>query len=203
MKKVKLKLELQYNSPVILTFFLLSLLVLFLDQWTDGWTTMHLFCVYRSSLKDPLFYIRLFGHVLGHASWDHFLNNMLLLLVVGPPMEEKYGRVFTALVTGVLQCVLFPRSGLLGASGIVFMLIMLSSLAGFSGGIPVTMLLVAALYFGQQVYDIIFVHDNVANFMHIVGGLCGTAFGYYSALHSRRRPAKAVKFSSTNSRRKR
>ena len=35
MKKVKLKLELQYNSPVILTFFLLSLLVLFLDQWTD------------------------------------------------------------------------------------------------------------------------------------------------------------------------
>ena len=103
---------------------------------------------------------------------------------------------------GVLQCVLFPRSGLLGASGIVFMLIMLSSLAGFSGGIPVTMLLVAALYFGQQVYDIIFVHDNVANFMHIVGGLCGTAFGYYSALHSRRRPAKAVKFSSTNGRRK-
>ena len=87
---------------------------------------------------------------------------MLLLLVVGPPMEEKYGSkpllcgmVFTALVTGVLQCVLFPRSGLLGASGIVFMLIMLSSLAGFSGGIPVTMLLVAALYFGQQVYDII------------------------------------------------
>ena len=184
MKKVKLKLELQYNSPVILTFFLLSLLVLFLDQWTDGWTTMHLFCVYRSSLKDPLFYIRLFGHVLGHAGWEHFLNNMLLLLVVGPPMEEKYG-----------------SKALLG--GIVFMLIMLSSLAGFSGGIPVTMLLVAALYFGQQVYDIIFVHDNVANFMHIVGGLCGTAFGYYSALHSRRRPAKAVKFSSTNSRRKR
>ena len=179
---------------MILTFFLLSLLVLFLDQWPGGWTTLHLFCVYRSSLKDPLFYIRLFGHVLGHAGWEHFLNNMLLLLVVGPPMEEKYGSipllkgiVLTALVTGVLQCVLFPRTGLLGASGIVFMLIMLSSLAGFSGGIPVTMLLVAALYFGQQVYDIILVHDNVANFMHIVGGLCGTAFGYYFALPRRKR----------------
>ena len=153
---------------MILTFFLLSLLVLFLDQWTGGWTTLHLFCVYRSSLKDPLFYIRLFGHVLGHAGWEHFLNNMLLLLVVGPPMEEKYG-----------------SKALLG--GIVFMLIMLSSLAGFSGGIPVTMLLVAALYFGQQVYDIILVHDNVANFMHIVGGLCGTAFGYYFALPRRKR----------------
>ena len=49
------------------------------------------------------------------------------------------------------------------------------------------MLLVAALYFGQQVYDIILVHDNVANFMHIVGGLCGTAFGYYFALPRRKR----------------
>ena len=192
-KKTKFKLELQYNSPVILTFFLLSLLVLLLDDWTDGWSTMHLFCVYRSSLKDPLFYVRLLGHVLGHANWDHFLNNMLLLLVIGPPMEEKYGSkpllggmVFTALVTGILQCLLFPRTGLLGASGIVFMLIMLSSLAGFSGGIPVTMLLVAALYFGQQVYDILFVHDNVANFMHIVGGVCGTAFGYYYAIHRRK-----------------
>ena len=207
-KKAKLKLELQYNSPVILTFFLASLIVLLLDQWTGGWTTMHLFCVYRSSWKDPLGYIRLFGHVLGHANWDHFLNNMLLLLVIGPPMEEKYGSipllrgvVFTALVT-VLQCVLYPHTGLLGASGIVFMLIMLSSLAGFSGGIPVTMLLVAALYFGQQVYDILFVHDNVANFMHIVGGLCGTAFGYYSALHRTRRPAKAVKTAKTNRRRR-
>ena len=84
---------------------------------------------------------------------------------------------------------------LLGASGIVFMLIMLASLSGFSGGIPVTMLLVAALYLGQQVYDIIFAHDNVANFMHIVGGVCGTAFGYVYAMlpRKRRRPAARKK----------
>ena len=184
----------QYNSPVILTFFLLSLGVLFLGQYTGGWTTTHLCSVYRSSLKDPLFYIRLFGHVLGHGSWDHFLNNMLLLLVVGPPMEEKYGSLpllkgilLTALISGILQCALFPRTALLGASGIVFMLIMLASLSGFSGGIPVTMLLVAALYLGQQIYDIIFVRDNVANFMHIVGGVCGTVFGYVNAGPRRKR----------------
>lgn len=202
-KRSKLSLELQYNAPVTLTFFLLSLFVLLLDSWTGGWTTMHLFCVYRSSLRDPLFYIRLFGHVLGHASWDHFLNNMLLLLVIGPPMEEKYGSLpllwgilLTAIISGILQCVLFPTTALLGASGIVFMLIMLASLSGFSGGIPVTMLLVAALYLGQQVYDIIFVHDNVANFMHIVGGVCGTVFGYVNALprHKRKpRPPRALR----------
>ena len=58
-----------------------------------------------------------------------------------------------------------------------------------------TMLLVAALYLGQQVYDIIFAHDNVANFMHIVGGVCGTAFGYVYAMlpRKRRRPAARKK----------
>ena len=54
---------------MILTFFLLSLLVQFLDQWTGGWTTMHLFCVYRSSLKDLpteklTFYCLVFGSLV-------------------------------------------------------------------------------------------------------------------------------------------
>ena len=82
--------KLHYNSPVILTFFLVSLTALLLGLATGGWTNTHLFSVYRSPMT-PLFFVRLFGHVLGHAGWDHFMGNMLLLLVVGPPMEEKYG----------------------------------------------------------------------------------------------------------------
>lgn len=82
-------------------------------------------------------------------------------------------------LSGILQCVPFPSSALLGASGIVFMLIMLSSLAGSrNGGIPITLILVGVLYLSQQVYDILFVQDNVANFMHIVGGACGAVFGF-------------------------
>lgn len=179
-------IHLQYNAPVTLTFFFLSLASLALGHLTNGWTTYHLFSVYRSSLADPLFFVRLFGHVLGHAGWDHFIGNMLLFLVIAPPLEERYGSrtllsgiLMTALVSGILQCVLFPSSALLGASGIVFMLIMLSSLAGSrNGGIPITLILVGALYLSQQVYDILFVQDNVANFMHIVGGACGTVFGF-------------------------
>lgn len=90
------------------------------------------------------------------------MGNMLLFLVIAPPLEERYG-----------------SRALLGASGIVFMLIMLSNLAGSrNGGIPITLILVGALYLSQQVYDILFVQDNVANFMHIVGGACGTVFGF-------------------------
>ena len=178
--------KLQYNSPVVLTFFFLSLAELILGVLTGGWSKMTLFAVYRAPLNDPLSYLRLFTHVLGHGNFEHFLGNMLLFLVVGPPLEEKYGSrtllmgiLLTAVVSGGLQCLFFPNTALLGASGIVFMFIMLASLAGMeSGRIPVTLLLVAALYLGQEIYSIFFVQDNVANFMHLVGGACGTAFGF-------------------------
>ena len=130
--------------------------------------------------------IRFFGHVIGHADFNHFLNNMLLLLVIGPAMEEKYGSGtllvgigLTALISGLLQYFFFPTSILLGASGIVFMLIMLSSLSGMKEGyIPLTLIFVGVLYIGQELYSMFFVNDNVANFMHIVGGACGTLFGF-------------------------
>ena len=177
--------KIHYNSPVILTFFFLSLAVLALDFVTKGWTTVHLFSVYRSPIT-PLWCVRLFGHVLGHAGYAHFSGNMVLLLVVGPPMEERYGSrallagiLLTALVAGLLQCFLFPGYALLGASGIVFMLILLSSLSGMkSGTIPLTLILVAIIYLGQEVYSGLFVQDNTAHFMHLAGGICGTGFGF-------------------------
>lgn len=44
----KRSITILYNSPVILTFALLSLLALGLGKLTDGWTTQNLFCVYRA-----------------------------------------------------------------------------------------------------------------------------------------------------------
>ena len=178
--------KIHYNSPVVLTFFFLSVSALLLDILTKGWTTVHLFSVYRSPIT-PLFFVRLFGHVLGHSGYAHFAGNMVLFLVVGPPLEEKYGSkallagiLLTALVSGLLQCALFPHTALLGASGIVFMLILLSSLAGMkAGSIPLTLILVAVIYLGQEIYSGLFVQDNVAHFMHLVGGACGTGFGFY------------------------
>lgn len=181
--------KLQYNSPVILSFFLLSLAALALNWITGGWANTALFSVYRAPLASPLTVFRFFGHVLGHSGVEHFLGNMLLLLVVGPPLEEKYGSstllagiFFTALVSGLLQFICFPHSALLGASGIVFMLIMLASLSGMKdGGIPLTLILVAVLYLGKECYAMFFVDDNIAHFMHLVGGGCGTVFGFQAA----------------------
>ena len=80
------KLVIRFNSPAVLTFALLSLLTLLLDSLTGGRTTMQFFSVYRSSLADPLTYIRFFGHVLGHSGYAHYMGNMLLLLLVGPAL---------------------------------------------------------------------------------------------------------------------
>lgn len=181
--------KIQYNAPVILSFFFASFGALVLGWMTGGWATEHLFSVYRSSPASFLFYTRLFGHVLGHANFEHFMGNMLLLLVIGPPLEEKYGSrsllagmALTALVSGILQCLFFPGTALLGASGIVFMLIMLASLAGMQAGrIPLTLILVGVLYLGKEVYAALFVQSNVANFMHLVGGVCGTVLGLAAA----------------------
>ena len=59
---MKRLVRLQYNSPVVLTFALVALGALLLGKVTDGWTTSHLFSVYRSSLADPLTYPRFFLH---------------------------------------------------------------------------------------------------------------------------------------------
>lgn len=99
------KLVIRFNAPVVLLFALLSLLVLLLDGWTGGDSTTRFFCVYRSSLADPLTYVRFFGHVLGHTGYSHYMNNMLLLLLVGPGLEEKYGSrnlLMTILVTALV-----------------------------------------------------------------------------------------------------
>lgn len=187
--------RIQYNAPVILTFAGLSLAALALGWLTGGWTTGKLFCVYRAPLTDPLTYVRLVGHVLGHSGYAHFSGNMLLLLVVGPPLEEKYGSaallraiLITAVISGLVQMIFFPGTALLGASGIVFMLILLSSLSGMrEGGVPLTLILVAVFYLGGEIVDMMARQDQVSQLTHIVGGLCGAVIGFALEKQRKRR----------------
>lgn len=190
MSKTKQKtiLRISFNSPVVLSFALLCLAAYLLNYVTGGKSNILLFEVYRAPLTSPLTYVRMFTHVLGHASWSHLINNMTLLLVIGPLLEEKYGSsdllivtVITAFVTGLVHFIFFPGTALLGASGVVFAFILLSSFACIKdGSIPLTFILVAVLYIGGQIMDGVFVKDNVSNLTHIIGGIIGAFFGYIS-----------------------
>ncbi len=177
--------KISYNSPVILTFVLLSLMSLVLGMITNGYSTILLFSVYRAPLTDPLFYIRIFTHVLGHVNFSHFFSNMLIILLVGPVLEEKYGSkvmfyliAFTALITGLFN-VIFFRTSLLGASGIAFMFVLLASFVNIKKGtIPLTLILISIMYIGNEIYLSFTSVDNVSRITHIIGGLLGAFFGY-------------------------
>lgn len=184
-------MKLDYNSPVVLTFTLLSAVVLILEGVFGG-VTASLF-TFRSTFdfSAPLDYVRLFTYTLGHANWQHLVGNFAIILLIGPILEEKYGTadllfmmLVTALVSSSLSILLFNTGGL-GASGIVFMFIILSSFTnGRAGTIPLTFVLVALLYLGEEVISS-FEDDNISQFGHILGGVIGGGFGY--ALTGRKR----------------
>ncbi len=182
----KTKLNISFNSPVILTFTIICFAALILNIITGGFVNRLLFSVYRSSLLSPFTYIRFIGHVFGHAGWSHLIGNIMLILIIGPLLEEKYGSanllsviIITAFTTGLVNFIFFPRVMLLGASGVVFALILLSSFTSIKEGcIPLTFILVAVMYLGEQIYDGIFIQDNVSNLTHILGGLVGASIGY-------------------------
>lgn len=180
-------MRIRYNAPVTLTYAFVATLVLASDQLLGTDLIPKLFTVpSRSgfSVSNVPDWFRLFTHVIGHAGWDHLLGNFAFILLLGPILEEKYGSLpllvmiaATAFVTGVLN-VLFSDYALLGASGEVFMMILLVSFTNFKNGeIPLTFLLVIALYVVRELIGS-FSQDGIAQFAHIAGGACGSMFGF-------------------------
>jgi GlpG protein len=114
------------------------------------------------------------------------MSNAAYILLLGPMLEEKYGSsalvkviLITALVTGLVNNFFFPSVALCGASGVVFAFIILTSFTGFKmGEIPLTFILVVVIFIGQQIYEGVFVNDNVSQLTHIIGGIVGAAIGY-------------------------
>jgi membrane associated rhomboid family serine protease len=176
-------MKLKFNSPVILGFSLVCVAVFVLDKLMAG-TLMPYFTLGNVNASSGLSILTLFTHVVGHANIEHLMGNLTFILLLGPIVEEKYGdmrtlfmMLITALVTGILN-LLFFHTGLMGASGIVFMLILLVSFTNTrSGEIPVTFILIAILFIGKEVIESLKT-DQISQFAHIIGGLCGSVFGF-------------------------
>ncbi len=176
--------KIQYNSPVVLTFSLAAvavhLLNIVIPKFTFTFFTLNPFMVF----SNPLDYFRLISYVLGHADWEHLFGNLTVTLLLGPLLEEKYGRnailimmLLTTVTTGLIS-ILFFRQAVLGASGIVFMFIVLASIVDVKAGtIPLTFVLIVLIFIGREVVGA-FRGDNISQMAHIAGGACGGAFGF-------------------------
>ena len=177
-------MKIKWNAPLVLTFALLCTGIYIADKFMLG-KLMPLFTVYPSvDWTNPFSIISLVSHVAGHASLEHLLGNLTFILLLGPIIEEKYGssRLFymiliTGLITGLIN-IFFFNTGLMGASGVVFMMILLVSFTNVNAGeIPVTFILVALLFVGKELLQSVEV-NQIAESAHIIGGLCGSFFGF-------------------------
>ena len=179
-------LQFDYNSVVIITYLILSLTAWLLNSITRGKTNKIFFSNYRSSFFNPLTYIRLFTHSIGHKDWDHLVSNFLFILLIGPMIEEKYGSInllcmflITSLIIALFN-IIFNKYSITGASGNVYMLIVLSSFSNISEGkIPITLILIFLFYITSEIRkSILEGNKKVYHDGHLIGALCGIAFGF-------------------------
>jgi len=179
-------MKVSYNSPVILTYSLICLAVLGFGVLLGDSFINNYFVIVRTSPSDPLLYVRMFTYIFGHADFNHFFSNLSMLLLIGPMVEEKYGSqsllimIIVTTLIGSLTHIAFFSQGALGASGIVFMLILLTPFTNTRRGtIPITFILVAIVFIGREIVDAIRIEDNVSRMGHIVGGIVGSIMGMY------------------------
>jgi rhomboid protease GluP len=198
-QKKKRGFRFRYNSPVILSYAFICTAIMVLAQIL-GQGFLRFFMVPGNMGGFRLFsldVLKLVTHTMGHANWPHLLGNFTFILLIGPILEERYGSgllvlmmLVTAFVTGLLNVFLFP-TGLLGASGIVFMFILLISFTNVKKGeIPITFIIVVLLFIGQEIYRGIAEKNNISEFAHIIGGLFGGIFGFF--LGSKKEKGKSV-----------
>lgn len=183
-------MKIRYNAPVTLTLTFVSAVVLGLSiTLMPSLTSLWFSTPTPFNPKAVLDYVKLVSYIFGHASVQHFMGNFTMILLLGPILEMAYGSGFvllsvfvTSLATGLLNVFLFPGTVLLGASGIVFMMIILASITNFNKGeIPLTFILVMVVYVGGQVWDALVKQDNISQFAHIAGGLAGSFMGFFRA----------------------
>lgn len=177
-------MKITFNAPFTIYFAILALLVFLISEGNNDMNDAFVLqgTVHIAQWK---WYVGLFGYPLAHANFQHLLGNFSIILLLGPILENKYGwkrlltfSLITCLLTAILH-IAFWDIGLLGASGIAFMFIILSSLMHIKENeIPITFILVTLLYLGQEVLAS-FQDDKISHLAHIAGGVTGIYFGYF------------------------
>lgn len=190
------KLRITYNAPVVLTFTIAAVVAFLLCQLAPS---LQPWFAASPHLVDARSYVGLVTHILGHASWEHLISNFMLILLIGPILEERHGSislllmiVLTALVTGLANLAL-SQHAVVGASGVAFMMILLASMANMRGGeIPLTFIAIALIYLGGEVVHS-FRSDGISHLAHLVGGAAGAMFGFLGAKPRRGQLANPAK----------
>lgn len=196
--KLKLKIKFNYDAPVTLTFTLLSVLLFVIDfVFLKERLNSSIFITptvsgdFQFSFSSLNSYLRLFLYIFGRESTLLFFSRLVIITLLGPRMEERYGSavigimiLVSTLFTGVLSasCCKHPFNG---TDPIVFMLILLDMLFHISKKtISLSSALATALFIAC-----LFINPNenglVGILIVLAGGLCGSLFAFMASPKTR------------------
>ena len=198
--KKKLKLKFQYDSPVMLTFAFITLIIFVLDTFALKGKLKEVWLVtptaaggqFPFAFSDFRSIIRLFIHVFGYDQSSVLVCNLIFILLLGPQMEDRYGSVIigimifvSALFSGVLNAC-FCTNAVSGAEPVVFMLILLWTMMQLSrSNISASAIAVIALFITMLVFQ-----KNPNGVVGVVivaaGGLCGSLFAFLASPKARK-----------------
>lgn len=127
----------------------------------------------------------LIGYQLSHASLGHLVGNMFVFVLVGPDLENKYGKLRFLLLffgTGIASALGFlvfnPDSTLIGASGAIAGLMALYAFTRPTLlGVLVTGLALFGVFFSDFASVLNPGFGNTAYLGHIAGGVAGLVCG--------------------------
>lgn len=177
-------MKITFNSPFVLTFALLATFVLVISLSAGG--PLKILALNGNfDFKSWQSYVGLFLYPLSHAGVTHLVSNFGIILLIGPLLEKQYGwqklfsiSVITTLVIGIAHIIL-SDDGLIGASGLVFLYIVLASLSNSSSKeVPLTFILVVCMFLGQEIINS-FQDDRISQMAHIGGGVMAVVFRYF------------------------
>lgn len=185
-----MKIRIKYNAPVSLTLIILSSLVLFLNTHVNSFLISNWFTADGTisfNYSDPLGYIKFISHILGHTGINHFMGNAIYLILLGPILEEKYNSktllgliLVTAIISSLINA-FFVDTYMLGASGIVYLFIVLVSFTNIEKGeFPLSVVVVLGFYIYKELSRDDAVDISVLT--HLIGAVIGLLYGLITVM---------------------
>ena len=137
------------------------------------------------SLLHPWTWLTLLTWPFVHADTEHLWSNLMFFLLLSPSLENKqswpeylFCLFLTSVVIGLGHLVFGGnQTNLIGASGWVFMMIILSTFTSDEPGTISVLTIIVALMYGWREIREAFSPNQISQLAHALGGVCGLLFG--------------------------
>ncbi len=185
------RFRLSFDYPVTLIFVILCIVFGFLAKLIPELQSI-LSCPTCASGQNPFNfksisdYFRLILYPLGFSDWNVLTSHLVFILFLCPKVEQVFGKsilsllLFVCVIFSGVVCVCFSNSVMVGTSGIVFMLLILSFYSYIDKKeIPLSYVLLAIIYFSNEIIHI-FSTNSLVVFCQFAGALVASLVGILS-----------------------